>query len=369
MRKHEKMRKILEKMKNHILYCDLIIAILFVIYHVVLYIFHMRFRQWIYYMVPLLLLVGFIIGIVQIVRKKSKKIKMIFLSLGIAGIILLAMSWKIILILFAFTYSPEHVVYKEDKKYVAYVKSFLDVDVYYYNYINLFLVGNQVKLHEWYGNGGYDPFDNKHDNKPLQSDYYDENGKIIKTDDPYANFHQDYKIDETDEKDKIPDLEENNSRKENDILYQKRINDKVIIRVVYKGAVLGQRSIISIEKTVDSGKTWIDQIDNLDGYIQVHNGAEFVFLNEKIGFINDPGLAGTSGDNGSLMVTINGGKSFTASNVTESDKVGKEIFIEGLPYIENDMLKLKVYTFDNKNSKRRYYEFYSEDYGLNWRYE
>lgn len=42
---------------------------------------------------------------------------------------------------------------------VACVNSFLQVRVAYYDYVNCFVRGNQVRISEDYGSGGYDPFE------------------------------------------------------------------------------------------------------------------------------------------------------------------------------------------------------------------
>ena len=64
---------------------------------------------------------------------------------------------------------------------VAYVSSFMDICVYYYDYKNFFFVGNKIRIKEYYGSGGFDPIENKHgyEYPVLNTDYYDENGKII----------------------------------------------------------------------------------------------------------------------------------------------------------------------------------------------
>ena len=84
---------------------------------------------------------------------------------------------------FAFGYQPEHVVYKDGEKYIAYVNGFLDTYVYYYDYKNLLVVGNKMKIKEYYGNGGFDPIKNRYgyEYKVLNTTYYDANGNIIST--------------------------------------------------------------------------------------------------------------------------------------------------------------------------------------------
>lgn len=155
-----------------------------------------------------------------------------------------------------------------------------------------------------------------------------------------------------------------------DVLYEKKINENIRIRVVFKGAVLAQRSIIGIEKTTDGGQTWIKQLENYDGFIQIHNGSEYVFLDENIGFINDPGLAGTNGENRGLLVTTDGGKTFSDANIIHPSNITeKNLFVSEIPYIEDGTLKVKIYTINhNKTPVETYYEFTSKDNGKTWKY-
>ena len=146
-----------------------------------------------------------------------------------------------------------------------------------------------------------------------------------------------------------------------DTIYEKKISDKVSIRVVYAGAVLAQRSLIEIEKTTDGGTTWKNQIDGDDPFIQIHNGAEFTFIDEYVGFINDPGLAGTAGDNRGLLVTNDGGKTFSDAILNTSKE---DIYIDGVPYVEEGKLKLKAH--NTIKNEEFYYYFYSEDNGKTW---
>lgn len=155
-----------------------------------------------------------------------------------------------------------------------------------------------------------------------------------------------------------------------DILYEKEVNGN-IIRIRYCGAVLAQRSIISVEKSTNGGKTYIKQIENSDGGMEVHNGSEFVFIDENIGFINDPGLAGTYGDYRGLLVTIDGGKSFKEAAIVHPSNIDEEnLFVKGVPYIKDEKLRVQIYTINySKEPSETYYEFTSEDNGITWRYE
>ena len=152
------------------------------------------------------------------------------------------------------------------------------------------------------------------------------------------------------------------------ILYEMRINGNTIIKVVNLGSVLGQRSIIGVERSFDNGKNFVKMYD--EG-ITIHNGAEFCFINENLGFINDFGLAGTDGENKFFKVTRDGGKTYNYANIIHPDSIEeKNLLVKGVPYIENNMLKVQVYTLNYaKDPARTYYTFYSKDNGLNWEIE
>lgn len=161
---------------------------------------------------------------------------------------------------------------------------------------------------------------------------------------------------------------EDSNVKENDILYEKKFDENNIIRIIYKGAILGQKSIIEIKKSNDNGKTWINQLETSDGYMQVHNNSKFVFIDNNIGFINDSGLAGTNNEYSALLVTVDGGKNFVESNIINPEFIQEEnLIIKDVPYMEDNLLKLKIYTINyNKNPRETYYQFYSQDNGLSW---
>lgn len=152
-----------------------------------------------------------------------------------------------------------------------------------------------------------------------------------------------------------------------DILYKKEINENTIIRVRNLGEILAQRSVINIEKSTDGGKTYIEQTK--EG-ITIHNGAEFTFIDENVGFINDPGLAGTNGENKGLLVTTDGGKTFNDAKIIHPNNIEeKNLLVKGVPYIEDGKLKVVIYTLNHrKNPERTYYEFISNDNGVSWGY-
>lgn len=130
-----------------------------------------------------LILVQLITVLYTIAREKIRKASIRLVS-GI-GATLVAFSIVFLMIFgflaFAFLHQPEHIVEKDGKPMVAYVNSFMEVDVYYYDYVNSFVRGNIIKIGENYGNGGYDPFKKDEMPKVKRYIYYDDNGKAIKS--------------------------------------------------------------------------------------------------------------------------------------------------------------------------------------------
>ena len=80
------------------------------------------FREWIYIISAIIIMFGFIVGIIQLLLKIKKKIvKIILIS---TFIMLFLISTSIIYLCGAFGYTPEHVVEKDGQKFVTYVSGF-----------------------------------------------------------------------------------------------------------------------------------------------------------------------------------------------------------------------------------------------------
>ena len=94
---------------------------------------------------------------------------------------LFLLSTPIIYFFGVFGYTPEHVIEKDGKKFVAYVSGFKRTYVNYYDYKNIFVVGNQKRIEEYYGKGGFDPIENKYgyEYKLERTTCYDEKGESI----------------------------------------------------------------------------------------------------------------------------------------------------------------------------------------------
>lgn len=187
----------MEKIKKYIPQIILLDTILYMLIIVTLYFilssFKLMFREWIYIVSAVIIIGGFVAGIIQLLLKIKEKILRNVL-IGIV-IILLLLSTPAIFFLGAFSYMPEHIVRKDGKKYVAYVNGFLRTYVSYYDYKNIFVVGNQKRIEEDYGKGGFDPIENKFGNKydVEMTTYYDEDGNVVSRE----NTKSDNQIQET----------------------------------------------------------------------------------------------------------------------------------------------------------------------------
>lgn len=377
----EEFKEFINDCKKSILFYTFVYAILFIISKIILNILGLEYIKYVYKFSIFLILFGIVLGVIQnFIRSKSKDTRICIIVCTISIIVIGTLFWQFFALLYISFFPPEHVVEKDNKKYVAYVYSWFDTRVEYYDYINFLLVGENKRIEDFYNNVGRDVLaeDAKGLFTPTNTTYYDENGKVINVDYKIKNInsnvnevnnnYQEYmeEIEKQEEKDKIiiPSSSD-------DILYKKEINENTIIRIRNLGAILAQRSIIDIEKSTDGGKTYRNQIETSDGFIQIHNGAEFIFLDENIGFINDPGLAGTDGENRGLLITTDGGKSFKDANIIHPMSIEeKNLLVKGVPYIKDGELKVQIYTINHsKYPEKTYYEFTSEDNGITWKYE
>ena len=175
------MKKFLKWTKNNILLCTVLIMIALITCHFSLGIFNMGFRLSFIYSLSIFIVIGLIVGTIQLFRKKGKIVKSVIIIICTGITIVCLLFWQIILLLLAFSYTPEHVVERENKKYIAHVHYWLDTEIEYYDYINFFLMGKTKRIHESYYNVSKDVLADKTKSwTPSDVNYYDENGKIIK---------------------------------------------------------------------------------------------------------------------------------------------------------------------------------------------
>lgn len=174
------MKKFLKWTNNNILLFTILVIATLIGCHFLLGIFNMRFRLSMIYNLSIIIVIGLIAGTIQLFIKKGKIIKRVIIAICIGIIVVCLLFWQIILLVLAFSYTPEHVVEIENKKYVAHVYSWLDTNVKYYDYINFFLMGNVKRIEEFYNNVGKDVLaDETNEWIPTHVNYYDEKGKVI----------------------------------------------------------------------------------------------------------------------------------------------------------------------------------------------
>ncbi|MBO5348875.1 MAG: hypothetical protein J6A89_03535 [Clostridia bacterium] len=372
------MKKIIEKLKGKILVITLIFILINIILNYLLYLFNIRFRLWVIALIVVISIIGFIIGmfeqISKIVENKIKAIGLIILAL-VPLIVLILIFSPFIFITAAFSYKPEHKVTLYGDEYVAVVNSFINVDVDYYNYYGPLLMGTKVKVHGYFGKGGYDPISNPNISNEVEYIFYDNNGKEIK------------KINEIYIKDKNGEIKKKESYEtnyketiinENDnyilpedmkTLYEKKF-DKTIIKFVKLDDTLNQNILIQINKSTDNGKKYY-AITNEP--IQVSSEAKYTILNENLMFVSKNNKIMFTNNTTSLYVSNNGGKDFLESKINYKNENVEFITIEKMPYYEKNNLKFKCSVYQINSNKDGYENkemiFISNDNGLNWNLE
>ena len=182
------MKKIINFLKNNILLDSIIVLLIIIVLNYLFELFNLKLRQNIIYFSILMIIIGTIIGMIQLYKTKGKIVKRIIISLSTLCIIFGIIFWQFIFFIVAFTYTPEHIVYKDGKKYVAQVYSWLDTTVRYYEYKNFFIMGSKQRIVENYYNIGIDVLADKNkERKPDNISYFDEDGKIIKNNNSSEN--------------------------------------------------------------------------------------------------------------------------------------------------------------------------------------
>ena len=152
------MKKFFVKIKNNILITTIIIDIIIILFGIIVSLFGLTYRQWVLYFTIIITILGTILGIIQKLKDRSNLLKVLIYCVFLVLTVLIIIASPIILFLAGVKYYPEYIVEKDNKRYVAYVNSSFEVNVDYYDYVNFLLMGNKVKMHECYRNGGYNPF-------------------------------------------------------------------------------------------------------------------------------------------------------------------------------------------------------------------
>lgn len=260
------------KIYNHIGVISIGLVLSLVLFSLLLNLFGLRFRMWIYYTAISISVLGMLTSAVRWFRKQIPKVKRLIGFTISLLVVLSIIFWQvpmIILLAVAMLCQTEHVVEVNGQKYVAYVESnLLHTSVYYYDYIGPILVGTEAEFDEHY-KGSFDPIKRKQEEeqgtlqKELKSNYVE--GTNIENENFTINI--------------LPEVID-----EKDILYKKDIDSTTSIRIVYSGSSLGGKIGIRVQKTNNGGEWWNDKINSADKFMTVNSGAEFVFFNENVRF-------------------------------------------------------------------------------------
>lgn len=152
-------------------------------------------------------------------------------------------------------------------------------------------------------------------------------------------------------------------------LYSVKFNN-VKIRVERYDYSLGQNQVVGVQKSNNKGK---DYEDVTEEKVTVSMEPKFVFLNETMGFIITKPLLTKNNNYAGVKVTIDGGKTFKNSTVNYDNPDIETLTIEGVPYLEKDILKLPCSIYQSKEDLSGYetikITFVSTDNGLTWNLE
>ena len=371
------MKRRLNQIKENILIYDFIFIGVNLILSFILYLMNIRFRTWMIIVISFVSVVGFVVGILQQIYKSTESNKVI-ITISILSFIFMAtlifVSFPFIKIGLLFSYRPEHTVVLDGKKYVAVVRSFLHVDVDYYDYYGPLLMGTKVRVHGDFGEGDFDPFEHPNSADQVEYTYYDKNGKIRAKRMEIFIKDKDGKIidrikNDISGDDKFNENENYILPEDGEVLYEKKF-DQTILRFSKIDNVSGQNMLVYLIKSKDDGESFYVVSEDP---IQVSNEAKFVFLSKTLGFAISTGNIDLNNNNQGLMVTNDGGKTFTSANVEYENPDVDYITIEKIPYYEKDSLKMKCSVYQ-LNSNRDGYEdkeitFISNDNGLHWQLE
>ncbi len=141
-----------------------------------------------------------------------------------------------------------------------------------------------------------------------------------------------------------------------------------ILRFERLDYALGQNQIVTVQESSDNGKSFTSITKDP---ITLSLEPLLIFLNENLGFaITSSNLSQNNNYQG-FKVTLDGGKTFTNSQINYTNPDIETISIEDLPYLEDNILKLKCLIYQLKDNNYEDIEliFISNDSGLTWNLE
>ena len=332
--------------ENKILWISIIYLILFIIGWIILSICNYTYLFYFKLISTLLIIVGVVIGTIIAIKKlkyeKQIKIQLYtayFLLEGILSIVLLA------IVLFPLLYQRERITMIDNTWYVEIKRSTLvDASLNYYDLKYLIFRKKQPKFVQNYNN--YFTPENY-----IGTTYYDEEGNVIRS--TTGNNNQTEELE--------TDIEENAQKDytfPREVLYTRTFDNNVVIKITSIDAILARRLAVIVEKSTDGGKTFTNVLTQ-DSLI-VGDEAEYIFLNENIGFIKEL----KENENRGLRVTRDGGKTFEEVIFKVKKEELPYLYIDKMPYFEDNTLKLDASMYYTKIPEIK--KLKSNDNGLTW---
>ena len=267
------------------------------------YVYLQGFRVFSILLVATLLIVGLILYIKN--KEESALDQVLMLVIVIFGTV-------VILFVEALLPREKILTVGNEKQVEVTSNTFLKENVNYYQYVNIFVRGNKIKVNEF----------EKQDN----------NTETIVDDDT------------------------------TDILYEQRFSDTDIIRLRLIDYI-SSKDIVVVEKSIDNGATFSNILENEEKKLTINRDAKVTFVNEKIGFIFDLGLLGKEDRYKKFLVTTDGGESFSDVSITINGYGDLDYYyINYLPRFKKDKLVLTVSVPDGNDLKD--IELVSNDNGL-----
>ena len=267
------------------------------------YMYLQGFRVFSILLIATLLIAGLVL---YIKNKEGSALDQVFM------LIILVIVTVIFLVVEALLPRERIVTVGNEKQVEVTSNTFLKENVNYYQYVNIFVRGNKIKVNE------------------VEKQY--NNTETIIDDDT------------------------------TDILYEQRFSDTNIIRLRLIDYI-SSKNIVVVEKSIDNGECFINILENEEKNLTINRDAEVTFTNEEIGFIFDLGLLGKDDRYKKFLVTTDGGKTFNDVSITINGYGDLDYYyINSLPYLKNDKFVLDVSVPDGNNLKD--IELVSNDDGL-----
>lgn len=328
-----------------------------------LYIINIKLRRWLVILLSFIFFLILTTSIMLSFYKEFKNKKMTILKLIIY--ILLIILFQFILNNIKSLIVKDYSIEIEDKKYVAILYKSDYIDAKYYEKFGPFFMGTKEKIFGEFGKAknlaeDFNPYIKDNEiSYYVKYTFYDELGKVIKT--KSVNHKKDGTIDFREDQVSNKETSSNKSNmflypEDMKVLYEKKFGD-IIYRFAHADYILGQRQIVVVLKSTDNGENF--KIISND--ITVSNEAEFIFLNENNAFVISTGYLDVQNNYSGLYVSTDGGKTLESAEFNYKADMISYIHIEGFPYYEDNILKLKCSIYKDEDTI-----FISKDNGLTW---